>query len=38
MFFESEDVDVLFQKSSFSGILCSGIVKLQKLKYSETTL
>lgn len=38
MLFESEGVDVLFQKSSFSGMLCSGIIKLQKPKCSETTL
>lgn len=37
MFLEREGVDVLLQKSSFSGMLCSGIIRLQKLKCSETT-
>lgn len=37
MFLEREDVDVLPQKSSFSGMLCSSIIRLQKLKCSETT-
>lgn len=35
IFFEREDVDILLQKRSFSGVLCSGIIKLQKLKCSE---
>lgn len=37
MFLKREDVDVLLQKSSFSGMLSSGIIRLQKLKCSETT-
>lgn len=38
MLFEREDVDVLLQKSSFSGVLCSSIIRLLKLKCSETIL
>lgn len=37
IFFEREDLDILLQKHSFSGVLCSDIIKLQKLKCSETT-
>lgn len=37
IFFERQDIDILLQKHSFSGVLCSGIIKLQKLKCSEAT-
>lgn len=37
MFFEREDVNIPLWKSSFSGVLCFGIIRLQKLKYSGTT-
>lgn len=37
IFFEREDVDVLLQKHSFSGVLCSGIIKVQKLMCSVAT-
>lgn len=37
IFFEREEVDILLQKHSFSGVLRSGIIKLQKLICSEAT-
>lgn len=35
IFFERQDVDILLQKHSLSGMLCSGIITFQKLKWSE---